>query len=75
MGIGSKCEATRKPGYSQSALRDAARDGVRGADVTPYLLAAVARQTGGKTLDANLGLLESNARLAAEIAVQLAKTR
>ena len=35
----------------------------------PYLLAAVSRETGGKSLAANLALLESNARLAAEIAV------
>lgn len=54
-----------------AALQRAVRDGVRGADVTPYLLAAVAQETGGKTLAANLGLLEENSRLAAEIAVTL----
>jgi pseudouridine-5'-phosphate glycosidase len=52
----------------ESALAGAARDGVRGGAVTPYLLDAVSRDTGGKTLNANLGLLESNARLAGEIA-------
>ena len=50
-------------------LAEAARQGVWGGDVTPYLLAAVSRETGGKSLAANLALLESNARLAAEIAV------
>jgi pseudouridine-5'-phosphate glycosidase len=44
------------------------REGVRGSQVTPYLLAAVSRETGGKTLQTNLALLEANARLAAEIA-------
>jgi len=54
-----------------TALERAGREGVRGAEVTPYLLAAVSRETGGRTLETNLGLLESNARLAAEIAVAL----
>jgi pseudouridine-5'-phosphate glycosidase len=52
----------------RAALERAAREGVRGGDVTPYLLTAVSHETGGKTLQANLGLLEANARLAAEIA-------
>jgi pseudouridine-5'-phosphate glycosidase len=55
----------------ETALHGAARAGIRGAEVTPYLLAAVARETGGKTLETNLALLEANARLAAEIAVTL----
>jgi pseudouridylate synthase len=55
----------------QAALASAGRDGVRGGDVTPYLLEAVSRETSGRTLDTNLGLLESNSRLAAEIAVAM----
>jgi len=43
-----------------------------GRDRTPDLLKAVAQQTGGRALDANLGLLAENARLAARIAVELA---
>jgi pseudouridine-5'-phosphate glycosidase len=39
--------------------------------VTPYLLSAVSRETGGRTLKTNLALLEANARLAGEIAVAL----
>jgi pseudouridylate synthase len=46
--------------------------GIRGADVTPFLLSAVTRLTGGSSLVANLALLEQNAALAAEIAVALA---
>jgi hypothetical protein len=45
---------------------------VRGAAVTPFLLAAVERATGGRSLAANLALLERNAALAAEIAVAIA---
>jgi pseudouridine-5'-phosphate glycosidase len=52
-----------------TALDDAKRHGVRGGAVTPYLLTAVERATEGRTLSANLALLEANAALAAEIAV------
>lgn len=45
--------------------------GVRGSAVTPYLLAAVESATGGRSLAANLALLEENAALAAEIAREL----
>jgi pseudouridine-5'-phosphate glycosidase len=52
-----------------TALDDAKRHGVRGGAVTPYLLTAVERGSGGRTLAANLALLEANAALAAEIAL------
>jgi pseudouridine-5'-phosphate glycosidase len=55
-----------------SALERAHSQGVRGAAVTPYLLAEVERETGGRSLEANLGLLEQNAALAADVAVELA---
>ena len=54
------------------ALEGARAAGVRGAAVTPYLLGAVERETGGRSLAANLALLEANAALAGEIAVALA---
>jgi pseudouridine-5'-phosphate glycosidase len=43
--------------------------GVRGRDLTPFLLNALAEETAGRSLDANLGLLEANAGLAAQVAV------
>lgn len=55
----------------QQALAAAREEGVRGAAVTPYLLGAVLRATEGRSLAANLALLEANARLAAEIAVAI----
>lgn len=55
-----------------AALKEARRSGVRGAAVTPFLLAAVMEATGGASLDANLGLLEANADLAGRIAMALA---
>lgn len=51
-----------------SALHGAAGAGVRGKDLTPYLLAAIARATGGRSLDANVQLLLENARVAAAVA-------
>ena len=56
-----------------TALDDAKRHGVRGGAVTPYLLTAVERATEGRTLSANLALLDANASLAAEIAVACAR--
>ena len=53
------------------ATDDAAREGVRGAAMTPYLLARVTRLTEGRSLAANLALLEQNARLAGAIAAEL----
>ena len=55
----------------REAQQEAARDGVSGAAVTPYLLDAVSRQTNGGSLRANLALLEQNAKLAGEIALRL----
>jgi pseudouridine-5'-phosphate glycosidase len=50
-----------------NAQNEARREGVIGARVTPYLLAAVTRLTGGTSLAANLALLEQNASLAGDI--------
>jgi len=47
---------------------EAERQGVRGKDVTPFLLSCLSERTGGASLEANLSLLSSNAALAAEIA-------
>jgi pseudouridine-5'-phosphate glycosidase len=55
------------------ALREAAH--VRGAEVTPFLLGALERATGGQSLRTNVALLKNNARVAAEIAVAIADHR
>lgn len=56
----------------ERAMLAAQSEGVRGGALTPFLLAAVERETGGRSLGANLALLEANAMLAAEIACELA---
>jgi pseudouridine-5'-phosphate glycosidase len=53
------------------ALERAVREGVTGAGVTPFLLKEVERETDGRSLGANLALLEANAALAGRIAVEL----
>ncbi len=56
------------------ALRDAESTQLRGAVLTPYLLAAVEKRTSGRSKLANLALLERNATVAGEIATALART-
>jgi pseudouridine-5'-phosphate glycosidase len=56
-----------------TALADARRSQVSGSAVTPFLLAAVERATGGRSLRTNLGLLQENASLAGAIASALAR--
>jgi pseudouridine-5'-phosphate glycosidase len=55
------------------ALKDAADHRIKGGKVTPFLLKRVSEITGKTSLKANLGLLLNNARIAARVAVQLAK--
>lgn len=60
------------PAVVEEAVRACERiaegDGIRGKDVTPYLLSCLAERTDGESLEANLALLEANARLAGEVA-------
>jgi len=56
----------------EAAVAEARAQGVRGKAVTPYLLGAVLRATGGASLEANVALVRNNARLAAEIACAVA---
>jgi pseudouridylate synthase len=54
------------------ALENAEQEAVMGAAVTPYLLSRLTEITGGASLEANVALVENNARLAAQIAVAMA---
>lgn len=55
---------------AEAAVR---RDGISGGDITPAVLAALTDATGGMVVPANIALAESNASVAAEIAVALAQ--
>jgi pseudouridine-5'-phosphate glycosidase len=52
----------------EEALAAAARGGVHGQAVTPFVLSYLHRESGGRTLAANRDLIVGNARLAGEIA-------
>jgi pseudouridine-5'-phosphate glycosidase len=65
-------DADEVEGAIAAALEGARREGVRGKEVTPYLLRAVAAATGGRSLETNVALLLNNARVAASVAVAIA---
>lgn len=50
------------------ALKSADAKGIKGKDVTPFLLSEIKKITGGESLRSNIELVKNNARLAAEIA-------
>ena len=54
------------------AVKEAEDQGVKGKDVTPFLLKRVVELSGGESLDTNLQLVINNAKLGAKIAKQLA---
>ena len=53
---------------AQRALQEAEERGVRGKEVTPFLLARVSELTHEESRTANVALLENNARVAAHVA-------
>lgn len=55
--------------FLDAALGEARKKGVTGKAVTPFLLGSLVAKSGGRTLVANLALLENNARFAALLAV------
>lgn len=56
------------------AVAEAAEQGLRSAQVTPYLLSRLVTLSGERSLRANLALLKQNAQVAAAIAVALHQT-
>jgi len=56
----------------KNSLKLAAERKISGKAVTPFLLAQLSEQTAGRTLEANIALLENNARVAAIIAAEIA---
>jgi pseudouridine-5'-phosphate glycosidase len=59
----------------ERALNRAMEEGVHGPAVTPFLLAALARETEGESVRANVALLRQNARIAAQVAAAIAGIR
>uniref|UniRef100_UPI0038B6B648 pseudouridine-5'-phosphate glycosidase n=1 Tax=Elstera litoralis TaxID=552518 RepID=UPI0038B6B648 len=61
--------------YIAQAIAEARAQGVRGKAETPFLLKRITELTGGRSLAANIALVENNAHLGAAIAVALAGRR
>lgn len=56
------------------AIAAANEEGVRGKALTPFLLSRMASVSEGRTLAANIALLENNARVAGKIATAMSET-
>ena len=54
-----------------TALKDASKQGITGAAVTPFVLKFIANATQDASVKANLSLAENNALTAAQLAVEL----
>jgi len=55
------------------ALRLADENSIKGKEITPFLLSQMSERSGGRTLAANISLLENNAKVAAEIATAISR--
>ncbi len=56
-----------------TALKEAENQGIRGKEMTPFLLSRVKALTDGKSLDSNIQLVYNNARVGGQIAVAYAE--
>ncbi|GGJ29790.1 pseudouridine-5'-phosphate glycosidase [Deinococcus roseus] len=65
--------ASRIDPHIEQALSEAAEKGIKGKDVTPFLLAKISEITSGQSLKSNIALVKNNALLGAQIAVAYAK--
>ena len=55
----------------ENAVKEAEEKGVKGKDITPFLLDKIQKITEGKSLEANIQLVYNNVKLGAEIAKEL----
>ncbi|MBT7609674.1 MAG: pseudouridine-5'-phosphate glycosidase [Bacteriovoracaceae bacterium] len=55
----------------ERALGELKSTGLRGKEITPFLLSIIGKLSGQKSLEANIELVKNNARLAADIALEL----
>lgn len=57
--------------HIHQGLEDATKAGIRGKQITPYLLKRIAEITGGDSLKSNIALVKNNAALGARMASEL----
>ena len=55
------------------ALEQIKAKGITGKEVTPFILGSIKKETGGKSLTANIALIKNNARVGGAIAAALSK--
>ncbi len=58
-----------------AALAAADRLGIRGKDITPFLLGEIVKATKGRSLQANIALVKNNSAVASEIAKAFSSAR
>ena len=68
-------DAGEVAGWLETALREAKTQGFSGKDLTPFLLTRFAALSDGQALDVNLRLLQENARLGAQVALELVRPK
>ncbi|HEX6070222.1 MAG TPA: pseudouridine-5'-phosphate glycosidase [Longimicrobiaceae bacterium] len=66
-------DAATVESHVAAALAAARAAGISGKGLTPFLLSEMGRLSGGDTLEANVALLRNNARVAAAVAVAVAR--
>ncbi|XP_035257374.1 pseudouridine-metabolizing bifunctional protein C1861.05 isoform X2 [Anguilla anguilla] len=59
----------------RAAVAEASEKGIRGRDVTPFILQRVSELTQGQSLQANMALIRNNARVGSQIARALSELR
>jgi len=57
----------------QQSIKEAAKQNITGKNITPFLLSRIEQITEGESLKSNIQLVLNNAKLASQIAVELAK--
>ncbi|KAI8820469.1 Indigoidine synthase A like protein-domain-containing protein [Fimicolochytrium jonesii] len=74
-----EADAPKDAGKIEEAVVDAVEEakvkGIRGKDITPFLLDRVKQITGGDSLTANIALVKNNARIGSRIAAAYAARR
>ncbi len=59
----------------EKALIMADEQGIKGKEITPFLLKSIVEITGGDSLESNIALILNNAALGAEIAKEVCKLK
>eukprot|EP00933_Yihiella_yeosuensis_P001881 TRINITY_DN10308_c0_g1_i1.p1 TRINITY_DN10308_c0_g1~~TRINITY_DN10308_c0_g1_i1.p1 ORF type:complete len:332 (-),score=79.09 TRINITY_DN10308_c0_g1_i1:104-1048(-) len=68
-------EAAKVEDATRAAVKEAEEKGVKGFEVTPYLLKRINELTGGESLRANIALVKHNAEVGAQVALELFKLK